>query len=425
MNEAAKEENGAGLEVVRYDLNIAKIHEIGKKSENLEIQPGDKGDYDLVKKALGVHRGMRLKIDATKKLLSEKANKYLTDVRGKAKELHEVNDPYESALKATRATEDDRVAEIETKRVQGIREKITAIERLDYDLSKKTAVELETLNAVLQHTPIEKEDYQEFVGEAMANLHNITIKVKEAWDYRVKRDEEEEAQIAEEVRLIKIRDQQKAEAARLDKVREDQANEKLIADGIRQQEQEAKKALDEAFEAQKDWFRKRIKGNSFQTPDVDSIETAIEVLQSIIAPAAHKPAIQLLLDEQMTEAQGILRFRKQQEALAEEKRKLQAGQDALEAEKKAEKDKQDRVELGKKMEAEALERAEQEIVGQETKITAMGVKSDREKVLAFADVLEGITPPKVKDEEIAKILFYAQKGLAEVIRKIIKDLETL
>ncbi len=217
-------------------------------------------------------------------------------------------------------------------------------------------MELETLIAVLEHTPITEEDFtKEFVGEAMASLHNTTIRAKEAWEYRVKRDKEEEARIAEEKRLAVIREEQKVEADRLAKVAEEQASEKLIADGIRAQEEEA---------------------------------------------------------------------------LTKGKQKLQEAQDALDAEKREDQAQKDRVALAKKMEAEALIKAEENLkdkAARETEQKALAAKMqpDKDKVAAFVEDLEAITPPKVTDEAIGKILFFAQKGLGEVIRKIIEDLEKL
>ena len=99
------------------------------------------------------------------------------------------------------------------------------------------------------------EDYEELIGEAMAALHNTTIKVKEAWDLRVKRDKEAEALKAEEERLVVIRKEQKAEGARLAKLAREQEEKRKIEDRARAEERKALEATRREIHAEKEDVR--------------------------------------------------------------------------------------------------------------------------------------------------------------------------
>ena len=312
MNEIAKEEEGTGLEVVKFDVNDAQISAVAAKFADIEIIPGDAVTYKTVMKGLAEHRDIRLKIETRKKELSKSAMVYVKSVQVEAKRLQELNEPGETRLRTIRFVEDTRVAQIETDRVNGIREKITAIERLDYDLGKKTAVELETLYAVLQHTPITEEDYQEFVGEAMANLHNTTIKIKEAWDYQVKRDTEEEIRKAEDERLAKIREEQKTEARRLAKIAEEQEEKRIIEGGLKQLAADAIAEERQEIQAEKD----KLEGEKKAIQD----KKDQEILEKKLAEQAKVRAEQEVKDKAKREAERTAR----EEALRPDKDKVLA-----------------------------------------------------------------------------------------------------
>ncbi len=424
MDAIAKEEKT--LEVVKFNVNDAQIAAVVAKYADIEIIPDDAVTYKTVMKGLSEHRNIRIDIEAKKKELTKDAMRYVCEVRDEAKRLQELNEPGEQYLKAIRATEDDRVDKIEKDRVDGIKEKILSIERLDYSLSSKSAEELEALHILLQNTRITEEEYGEFVGDAMATLHNTSITIKESWDYRVKQDKEAEARKAEETRLAVIRKEQAAEATRLAKIAAEQATE-----------QKRKEALNVLFEAQKDWFKKHIKGDSFQTPDVDTVDTAIIKLQSAIDTTGHEPAMSLLLDEQIIEARGILIFRKQQanidqeqEALAKERKEIKEKQDAFDTKLKKEQERRDREALEEKMAREAKERAEAEVrkaivrKGEE-EARQKALKTDKEKLYALVNDLNDIGLPTVQAKEAGAILLWLSEeldGLSKILRQRTDDL---
>ncbi len=331
-----------GSQVVKYDLEQAVLTALDEKYKGIVIT--DKDSLAMVMGGLRAYRDQRIDLVEWHKVGKAKALKVTRAWDTEKNRIMDLLSPGENRLKLVRKEHEDKIKAVEKKRVDDIRAKIRDISNMDYEITKKSLEEMTALKEKIEGTPIIEKDYEEFVGEAGAAIHNVLISITNAIKNRERLDREEAEHKAEEARLKTIR-------VKLEAVK------KKADDENRKREQ-----LNKAFESQKEWFKKHIKGDSFQTPTSDEAEKALDHLQSMVNDV-HEPAIQLLLDEQVEETHGILKFRKDQEKLAADQTEIQEQKDRIKEKErtdKLQKDKEEReaaeeIRIIKKARFESLE----------------------------------------------------------------------
>jgi len=406
-------------EIAKYDLETAVLAELDTKYKDFSLDPDNVDSKAMLMAGLRDYRNMRLAVVEWHKVQKADIVKIGRALDSEKARVIDLISPGENHLKAIRKAEDDRLAAIEKKRIDSIRTMINDIRNMDYKLPELNLKEMQSLKAEVESTPILEEEYQEFVGEAMASVHNVLIAINNAIEQRVKFDLEKAERKAENERFEKIRKEQEATQAKID------ADEKRL-----KEEKEEKDAIDKSIEDQKEWFKKHIKGDSFQTPTVDDIEKAISALQTITNHEVHEPSIKLLLDEQVIEADGILKFRKEQAKLQEEKDKLAAEKMAEENRKKQEEfERQAKINA----EQEAAEKMQRELDEEAARLDAKlkeeksqaALMPDKNKILDFCDLLDDLTPPRCKNEKGNIILNLAMKEIYAVSGKIRAEIEEL
>ncbi len=405
--------------VVKYNKDVAIIAALDEKYKGITIRPDNKDDYAIVKAGLKEYQTHRKEVtdwhQQGKAGIIKAGKAYDTE---KNKWLALIS-PGENLLKYARQEEDRRVEAIDKKRIDELKVMVNDIKSYEYNLSGKTQPELQILKSQLETLSFEEEDYQEFLADAQAAAYNALRGIDEALKSRIKLDKAEL--------------ERKVDADRLDKVRAEQevAQKKIDADEKRLKEEKKKKdSMDMAFEDQKEWFKKHVKGDSFQTPNVDDLKKSIPALQAMAKHEVHEPSIQLLYDEQVIEADGILNFRKAEAKLQEER-------EALEADKQEEVDRKEREEFEKKAkimaEREAVEKVEREHEEAEKKRVADEAEKkrqadlvpDRDKLLVLADILDEFIYPEFKDEKCRMIAHEAMKRVQDVSTWIRKECEDL
>jgi len=333
------------MQLVKYDIETAVITALDAKYKDITIT--DRKSYDFVMEGLRDYRELRLKIDAKHKELKADALEYGRAVDNEKNRLKALLAPGEEHLRETRQAEDDRKAaiksekeRIEQDRVNGIREKIFAFQKVAGQLGGKSSAELQQIIAGIMDTPID-ESYMEFVEEAKRAKSDVMTAIEDAYDTQIKWEREEAERKIEIEKLTKGRAEQ-------------EEKEKVLAEERRKIEEERAK-----FEADK-------------------------------------------------KAEQERRDREEFERKAKEEAKAQAEKEAKE---KAEREERERITREK---VEAEEKARQE-----------ALKPDKEKLLAFARDLSGITGPKVQDKKAKAILADAIDGLSHTAAMIKTEVEDL
>ena len=217
------------LQVIEYDINEAYIAEAEDRDKDFELIPDDKKSYDTLMEYLAGRRKIRIAIETRRKANNEGAKAFIEANNKRGKELHALNDPGEERLKVIRQVEDDRVNAIEKGRVDAIQKKIQQIKGKSFGLSTLTADQLKTLIKQIEGTPLEKEEFEEFTGEAQATAYNALIAIKGALETRERLDKQEATQKAEATRLEKIRVEQEAKQKEINEAQAkiDEATRKL------------------------------------------------------------------------------------------------------------------------------------------------------------------------------------------------------
>ena len=127
----------------------------------------------------------------------------------------------------------------------------------------------------------------------------------------------------------------------------------------------------------------------------------------------------------------------ERQKIDEEKRIIQEEKDWIEAEKKAEKERKDRADFEQKAREEAelkirnahiyaeIARIAKEKAEAEEKAHQEALKPDKEKLLLFADVLEKLVVPKVKDPKAIAIRTEINDSLDHIVAMIREEVEGL
>ena len=117
----------------------------------------------------------------------------------------------------------------------------------------------------------------------------------------------------------------------------------------------------------------------------------------------------------------------------EDNRKIREAQEKLEAEKKAEKDRQERDALAQRLkeqaekeakerfDREARENKEKEETEEKERQKKAAMAPDREKLLAFADLLENVKAPQVDSDKAFVVLSDALRGIRGIVSMLRKE----
>ena len=117
---------------------------------------------------------------------------------------------------------------------------------------------------------------------------------------------------------------------------------------------------------------------------------------------------------------------KAQKKIDKEKCIIQEEKDWIEAEKKAEKERKDQADFEQKAQAQTERyRLAQEKAMAEEKARQEALKPDKEKLLLFADVLEKLVVPKVRDKNALAIRTNINDGLDHIVAMIRGEVEVL
>jgi len=227
------------MQLVPYNLEDKAVEELKSKYMDVTIPPDDRQAYAMVMGGLRECREVRLAIDEwhkDKKAWIVKAGKYYD---GEKRRIHGLLAPVEDHLKAVRQTEDDRKEaikaekdRIEQNRIDGIREKISMIQRYGLLDPMMSAEIIKERLAELEKIQITEEIFQEFTSEAQKVFDGVFSNVHNSLIARIKWEKEEKARKEEAERL----DKQKAE--------QEEAQRKIDADKTAIQAEKDKIARD-------------------------------------------------------------------------------------------------------------------------------------------------------------------------------------
>ena len=238
--------------VVKYNKDVAIIKALDEKYKGITIRPGNEDDYAIVKGGLKEYRNHEIEVEKWHKVGKADALKIGRDYDAERTKWLVLISPGKNELKATRKTEDDRIKEIETKRVRDIRTMINDIRNLDYSLPDLNLTEMKELKAEVEGSPVTEDDYQEFVGEAMAAVHNVLIAINNAIENREQLDKVQAERKTEEARLDKIRVEQEAAQVKIDEAERKTAEAQANLDKAAREIQKEKGKLEAAKQAEID-----------------------------------------------------------------------------------------------------------------------------------------------------------------------------
>jgi hypothetical protein len=265
-------------------------------------------------------KNARTTIEKVAKEARDDATKFSKAVIAEEKRLIGIIEAEEDRLFAVRDAwdaEQERIrkekAEAEERRVAAIRARIEAIASTPVQCASMTAKDIESEILVLELTPVD-ESFEEFQPHAQAAIAAAVSKLRELHEGARNREAEAAKLAAERAELERIRAEQAAQAAELERQRK--AQEEANARAAAEVALAAQRAIDEANAKSK---REAAERESFLRQQEDAF-------------AAEKAAAQALLD-------------KQEQELAEERRKIAAHvaeQQRKEAVEKAEKEAQER-----------------------------------------------------------------------------------
>lgn len=373
----------------------------------------DEGRKEIASIAYKVARSKTLIDDVGKAMVTDwkKKAKVVDAARKEARDfLDALKDRVRSPLTEWEAVEAKKKAEAEEKERQKNLKRVSDMQAVG---------KVVDIIAMAMLTDAEYEDiYLTALADHQAEQERLAEEARQR--------EAEAKRIAEErAELEKLRSEQ-AERDRIEREKLDSERKAIEA------EKERKKEYDDAFESQKMWFKKYVKGDSFQIPDIETVDKSISLLlnqQEHID--SFQPGLQLLINEQVEEAKGILDFRKQQADLEAEKAKI-------EAEKKADQERRDREEFERqakiraeqeakaKAEREAMEAEEKRLVEEAEKASKMALAPDKDKLLIFADKIHELTENDLsvkspearalKDTVIGQILWTEKEFRTEIER---------
>lgn len=387
-------------DIIKYDTNDAVLQKLSIEYLKLKVNGvDDKENYEIVRKARLDVVKHRTAIESERKKYKEKSLKYGRDVDAEAKRLTSLIVPVEKHL-----IEQEEIVANEIARVKAEEEAKEAAKK------EARSEKLYALGCSLRggfSLPY-AEDYK--VPQAMVFSSNdeqfeqICGEFQKLIDIENKRiADEKAAKLAEEERLKKIKAEQEAEAARLAAIAKEQSDReaKIKAD----QEKIAKekqRLIDEESErkAAAEREKQRIEGEKKHA----------EELEKAKKEATAKARNEMLLAIQYQYIFGDLGDMSDSnwsEMYATHKSAWDKKQNDLLVEKL-------RIEKEEKERMEKIETERQE-----------ALKPDKEKLMAFADSIDFLRFPDVKNDSARNIVETVKKSLAQISNKIRKEAREL
>ena len=311
------------FQLVPYDLEVATIEGLKAKYMDIILPPEDKAAYAMVMGGLRECREIRLSVDAwhkDRKTWIVKAGKHYDREKNR---VHGLVEPIEDHLKAVRKVEDDRVEAIqaekirlEQERVEGIRAKIQAIREKGepHFLFGKTHTEIQGIVGALMEIPPTSEVFAEFTEDARKALTETMTALEDAYEARVKFEEEEAGRKAESERLEKVRKEQVAEAKRLEGIRKAEEEKSRLEREYLETERKKVAADKAALEAEKAAEAQRKRQEEFEKQALENARIAAE------KAAIEKVAREAREAKEKAEAEAAEKARK--EALKPDKDKI-------------------------------------------------------------------------------------------------------
>jgi septal ring factor EnvC (AmiA/AmiB activator) len=314
------------LAVVKYDVTDAALSELKAKYTGLKI--ADTDSYDVVRRAIGEVRDIRVSVEERRKELKASALEYGRRVDSEAKRITTLLLQIEEPLKAEKAKVDDEKARIkaekekkELDRVAEIRARIFAMQQLVSNFLGKTSPDLQQISEALFDIDITKEVYQEFTDEAERVKMECLDAALKAREMRITWEQEEAARKVEAERLEKQRQDQEAERKRLDdekakleaekkaeQARKDReeierlAKEKAEKEAREKVEREAKEKQERDEAEAKEKERK-----AAMAPDKEKLLTYAHLLEvSIQAPPLESEKAMVILSDALKAIKGIV-----------------------------------------------------------------------------------------------------------------------
>ncbi len=352
------------MQVVKFDLDAALVAKLDVMYKDIQVIE-TKEDLEMVKGGQRAYRELRLSVDAwhkDKKADAIRFGKWCDEEKKRVYALLSV----EEHLKAVRQKYEDKAKEEDRARVKAINDRIMNIRAYGMGLLKLSSLEISERIDTLKAAKVEEPDFQEFVGEAMATVHNTLADLEIAITETMAREAAEK--------------QRKEEDARLE--------------GIRKEQAEAQKKIDEAN------------------------ATAL-ALQDRMAEQQRQIDAQVA---QLERDKQIEQDRKDREAFekeATEKARVKAEADAKE---KAEQDEKDRLEAAAKAEAD---RVEAERIAKEAVAHAEALRPDRVRLMAWANRIMDMTLPDLKDKKAKAIADQALNDIFSIANSVMQEAKEL
>lgn len=331
-------------QLVPYDLSMAVIEGLKEKYMDITILPGDQSAYEMVKAGQKECRKIRLDCEEWHKDKKKDILVWGRHYDGEKNRILGLVEPIESRLKDVRKVEDDRIKAIEDARINAIGDKVQEIREMGESLGNMEAQELADWELLLKEMVIEEDEYQELTAEARITRNSSLINIRNALDWRMKKDMEEEEQKVEAAKLEEQRKAQAAEAKRLEAIRLEQeekaaeqwakdeeirtAKEKIVADRKAEQDRKDREkreaeiklqaridALREAEEKEEADQREKERQEALKPDKEKLINFADDFLKKgalSILPILNNPKADSILSEAVTQIGKISDWIKQQ-----------------------------------------------------------------------------------------------------------------
>jgi DNA repair exonuclease SbcCD ATPase subunit len=359
-------------ELQKFNVTDAAIAKMSADYMGLTINGlDDKEGFNVVHKARMDVKNRRIEVTKIGKELREDAIKYQKTVIAEEKRIVGLLAPIEDHL----AGEENKI-EAEKARIKAeaeAKESARIQARVDRICSFGAIFNGQTYKAYQQEIPVS------------------AVKILSDVDFEIFIGKIERAKEAEEEAIAKIKAEQEAESERLKKIREEQeAEAKRLAEISRQQAEEAARIKAEQEEA------------------VRKLREEQEAIEREKKRMADEEAARLKAAED--EKRRV--EEEKQRAVELEKAKVAAAERAKkEAEEKAKREAEEKAETERlaKIEAERQE----------------ALRPDKEKLMAFADLVESLTSPKMNDTTAQTIVDNAKTKLTRMADSIRKEARSL
>ena len=373
--------------LVKYDITdaaIAKMQDLYMGLTITDIKNDE--EFIAVHDARMVIKNHRVSVEKKRKELKSEALAWGKKVDGEANRIKGLLEPIESHLAAEEKKVTDEKERIRAEEEAAEKEKIQS--RVD---------EFFKVDVILPFMDVALMSYDEY----MDKLNDATGKYVEK---QIQLEEERKAKQIEAERIEQVAKEQAIEAARLAKIKEDQ---EAIAMAQKAKE-EALKAQERAIEDAKRKEAERIEREEFER------KTQIEATKKARFESLQDIGFAYPFDDLGT------MIDKHYSKMYDEHRKAWNEKEKALMLEKMEK------ERAEKMEREAREKKEKDVADLAEKARAEALRPDREKLFAFARIINGIVCPHTFKNESAKaIIDGALYELSSVADNVVKQAKEL